>query len=308
MSLNWFDVSKLKETWIDCLNKSVVYCCGHTQAVLTVLAKIKWETDYEWLLNLSDKEFKKWQDYIIWRSFNRLKEKNWWFVTCQWCSEHIATYKDSYARGWQFFHRWECSTTFYEKDCETDRSLDYYERMYHKRLATWTRCDIKYIEDRNLIQSWIYILFPWWQTHVYTTEHWDFRIWIDGWAYIECIENNEIWIFFRSLRYCLENDMTISEIIDAIEDYFGKNIFGVNEEPLNWFEIFLENTFTDEEYNFANHSYKSDITDYDLNDGNDMAIARMIWILSLSQWQRKASIISWLRLLKQWEYLNIPSL
>jgi len=102
--------------------------------------------------------------------------------------------------------------------------------------------------------------------------------------------------------------MTISEIIDAIEDYFGKNIFGVNEEPLNWFEIFLENTFTDEEYNFANHSYKSDITDYDLNDGNDMAIARMIWILSLSQWQRKASIISWLRLLKQWEYLNIPSL
>jgi len=125
---------------------------------------------------------------------------------------------------------------------------------------------------------------------------------------MECKENDEIWVFFRCIRYCLENWMSIFEIIEKFENHFWPSVLGVNWSPVDGYEIFIENSFTDDDYNIANHSYRHDIIDYELCDWNNASIARMIWILSLSQWMRKASIIDWLRKLKEgefWELLDL---
>lgn len=278
------------------LNDQIEFCCNHTLELQQLLWMISWKDDYKGLLELNHDLFQKWQNQLISRSFYALKNNNHWTVTCQWCREKISCYTEAYSRWGQFFHRGECSSKSYLD--EQERSMDYYERMYYKRLAMWINCDQDFIEDSEIEENNLYILYKWWYTRIIIDKDEKFNIWIDGWAFIECDTYGEINIFFRSVRYLMEDWMPIEDIINFLQTYFWESFFWINELPLDWIWWMIDEIFKDDQYNFANHSYRNDINDYDLSDERKNTLARLIWILRLADRNVVATIVAWLKILK----------
>ena len=277
------------------ISEVVAPCCDHTLRILEVSKR--WN-DYIFLCNLDDDEFQKFCDYSFKQSYEHLKKAQG-FVSCGVCGKYINSHKETYINGGQFSHRWICSSVYYDEHVPTEDN--FYETKFQERLAKRNLTDTKYyVKNRD---DWYTVVHKWWYADAWSNSHWDITIlhW-DGALALK--ENNEILIFFKLIRYLLSQWLWIDYIIEELSQNDWEIVLVTNRSPLKNYEIFIENAFIkpEDEY-LIEYSTSTDCPyDFSLAQGTQEAFWKLLALIAVSQWQRKASMLHWLQMIKTWDF------
>lgn len=261
-----------------------------------LIAKIAfWRLDninYELLATVDDSIF----DAYFTRSMSAALKRWNYIPKCDTCWENVTSPENARKFTGIFTHKWDCAIKYYEENFKNE-GKNFFEKRYWERVASWVMPQRDFYIRTYMWDYWTTVYHSWWENSISDKDEYsEFSIsyWSEDNLSLE--KNESIWIFFRLIRFIIENWFSIEYLILELEKQFSDRLLKDIWKPLKNYRWFLENSFSEPNYDKIEtnqHNYVS--IAFSVKD----AVSIVMWIIHelwrKRKWAKYYSLLQWIR-------------